>query len=65
MAEVLVWQKSSFSGEGEGPNCLELAARQGTLLLRESDEPGTVLTATATELAALIRHLRHRSASAL
>ncbi|GGK97332.1 DUF397 domain-containing protein [Streptomyces flaveus] len=54
------WQKSSFSGGGDSDDCVELAARQGLLLLRESDEPGTVLTTTATGLAALIRHL-HRA----
>lgn len=58
MAQDTVWQKSSFSGGGDASDCVELAARQGTLLLRESDEPGTMITATATGLAALIRHLR-------
>lgn len=59
MADVLVWQKSSFSEGGDAPNCLEIAASQRScLLLRESDEPGTMITTTATGLAALIRHLR-------
>lgn len=57
MAQVLTWQKSSFSGDQEGPNCLELAGSQGILLLRESDEPDAVITATGAGLAALIRHL--------
>lgn len=52
------WQKSSFSGGGDSDDCVELAVRQGLLLLRESDEPGTILTATATGLAALIHQLR-------
>lgn len=54
----VAWQKSSFSGGDDDADCVELAARQGTLLLRESDEPGTVIAATGTGLAALIRHLR-------
>ncbi|MGW3418919.1 DUF397 domain-containing protein [Streptomyces phaeochromogenes] len=55
-----VWQKSSFSGGLDHDDCVEVAARQGTrtLLLRESDEPDAVITATGAGLAALIRHLR-------
>ncbi|MCX4235694.1 DUF397 domain-containing protein [Streptomyces sp. NPDC020707] len=52
------WQKSSFSGDQEGPNCLEIGAAHSTLLLRESEDPGTVLEATGVGLAGLIRHLR-------
>ncbi|KUO16965.1 DUF397 domain-containing protein [Streptomyces dysideae] len=51
------WQKSSFSGGGDAPDCVEVAARQDAVHLRESDEPGTTITTTATGLAALIRHL--------
>ncbi|NGO07620.1 DUF397 domain-containing protein [Streptomyces sp. HC44] len=58
MPEVPVWQKSSFSGGDDDADCVELAVRQGTLLLRESDEPGTVIATSGTGLAALIRHLR-------
>jgi hypothetical protein len=54
----LTWQKSSFSEAG-GANCLYLAAVApvGTVHLRESDRPGTVLTTTPDALAALIRAL--------
>ncbi|MEV6178807.1 DUF397 domain-containing protein [Streptomyces sp. NPDC052015] len=38
---TLDWQKSSFSGSGDGNNCLELAATPTTLRLRESDTPAT------------------------
>ncbi|WP_143663385.1 DUF397 domain-containing protein, partial [Streptomyces bobili] len=31
------WQKSSFSGGGDGSNCLELTSTPTTLHLRESD----------------------------
>jgi drug/metabolite transporter (DMT)-like permease len=39
------WQKSSFSSEGSA--CVELGiATEGTVLLRESDDPTTVLVTT-------------------
>ncbi|MFD5320295.1 DUF397 domain-containing protein [Streptomyces sp. NPDC127098] len=52
------WQKSSFSSEGSA--CLELAfAPPGdTLLLRESDEPGTVLRTNPARLRALLGLVR-------
>lgn len=52
------WQKSSFSGGGDSDDCVELAVRQDTLLLRESDEPQAVIRTTRPQLAALISHLR-------
>ncbi|MBA4860982.1 DUF397 domain-containing protein [Streptomyces sp. PSKA54] len=58
MTAVVSWQKSSFSDGGDAPNCVEVAAFQGALRLRESDEPGTVIATTGPGLAALIRHLR-------
>ncbi|MCX4455657.1 DUF397 domain-containing protein [Streptomyces sp. NBC_01340] len=59
----LNWQKSSFSG-GPESNCLHLAtAPDGTIRLRESDEPRTVLATTPEGLAALLRHLRPRPSS--
>lgn len=56
----ITWQKSSYSSGGDAANCVEVAATRDTLLLRESDEPGTVITTTGTGLAALIRQLRSR-----
>lgn len=54
----LDWQKSSFSG-GPESNCLNLAtAPDGTLRLRESDTPGTVISTAPTSLTALLSHLR-------
>ncbi|MFD3515296.1 DUF397 domain-containing protein [Streptomyces sp. NPDC058657] len=47
------WQKSSFSTDSDG-NCLELASRQDTLLMRESDDPGTVVRLTPESLDALL-----------
>ncbi|MEU0642960.1 DUF397 domain-containing protein [Streptomyces umbrinus] len=58
MSQSTVWQKSSFSGGGDSSDCVEVAATQGVLRLRESDEPDTVIAATGAGLAALIRHLR-------
>ncbi|MEU9284866.1 DUF397 domain-containing protein [Streptomyces sp. NPDC048275] len=58
MAQSPLWQKSSFSGHDDDADCVELAPRQSLVLLRECDEPGTVMTTTATGLAALVRHLR-------
>lgn len=47
------WQKSSYSLDNN--NCLEIAADiDGIVHLRESDEPGTVLTTTQARLRALL-----------
>lgn len=54
----LHWQKSTFSGNPQG-DCLYIAAApDGTIRLRESDAPGTVLTATPRELAALLAGIK-------
>ncbi|MFE9677536.1 DUF397 domain-containing protein [Streptomyces sp. NPDC006259] len=52
------WQKSSFSGGGDGSNCLELASTPTTLHLRESDTPATVLTTTPAPLTHLLDAIR-------
>jgi hypothetical protein len=54
---ALRWQKSTFSGGGEGNTCVELAAAPPTLHLRESDTPDTELT-TTEPLAHLIRGVK-------
>ncbi|MEV0223069.1 DUF397 domain-containing protein [Streptomyces sp. NPDC050704] len=54
----LNWQKSSFSGGPEG-NCVFVAtAPDGTIRLRESDKPRTVIAAIPEGLAALLHHLK-------
>ncbi|MGW1757039.1 DUF397 domain-containing protein [Streptomyces mirabilis] len=55
----LTWQKSSFSGGGEG-NCVELAAAatSGRIHLRESDQPHEVATTTPHALAGLLNALK-------
>lgn len=52
MTEPLQWQKSSFSGAG-GENCVEVAKTTSAVHLRESEDPGSVLTTTPAQLAAL------------
>jgi hypothetical protein len=50
------WQKSSYSGTGDGASCIELAATPagGTIRLRESDDPGVIVTTTPAPLKALL-----------
>jgi hypothetical protein len=54
---TLHWQKSSYSSEGN--NCLELATTpDGTIHLRESDNPTVVLSLERRELTALLHTTR-------
>ncbi len=51
------WQKSSYSGTSA--NCVQVASGDdGTVGMRESDDPGTVLTTTPESLAAFIRGVK-------
>ncbi|MDX2682255.1 DUF397 domain-containing protein [Streptomyces soliscabiei] len=52
------WRKSSYSGEGDGNDCVELASTPTTLHLRKSDDPTTVLTPTHTPLTHLLHAIR-------
>lgn len=59
MGESLTWQKSSFSGGGDGANCVEIAAREdGAILLRESDEPEAIVAASPAGFRALLGRVR-------
>ncbi|MFI0817215.1 DUF397 domain-containing protein [Streptomyces sp. NPDC021098] len=49
------WRKSSYSAGTQGNECVELAATDGAIRLRESDAPRTVLATTPPSLAAFIR----------
>jgi Domain of unknown function (DUF397) len=52
---VLKWQKSTFSGPDDGNACVELATSPAGVHLRESDDPGELLTTTRDRLGAFIR----------
>ncbi|WP_156727641.1 DUF397 domain-containing protein [Streptomyces apocyni] len=52
------WQKSSFSGGGDGNECVEVAQKCSVLLLRESENPDQVLAPTRSGLVALMRYVR-------
>ncbi|MDF3140655.1 MULTISPECIES: DUF397 domain-containing protein [unclassified Streptomyces] len=53
----LSWQKSTYSAEAA--NCVYAAATPtGAVLLRESDEPETILTTGSRQLGALISALK-------
>ncbi|MGW0837484.1 DUF397 domain-containing protein [Streptomyces prunicolor] len=58
MTDSIRWQKSSFSGSGDGNACVELAATPTTIHLRESDAPATALTTSPTPLTHLLRAIR-------
>ncbi|MEW2388739.1 DUF397 domain-containing protein [Streptomyces venezuelae] len=57
------WQKSTFSGGGDGNECVELARDESNLLLRESDDPDRILTLTPAALSALISRATHPDAT--
>ncbi|MEU5700928.1 DUF397 domain-containing protein [Streptomyces aurantiacus] len=53
------WQKSTYSESAS--SCVYLATPSpGTILLRESDEPETILTTGTPQLAALISGIGQR-----
>ncbi|WP_039938771.1 DUF397 domain-containing protein [Streptomyces himastatinicus] len=55
MVSTGVWRKSSFSGTNAENHCLELAALDGKISLRESDDPAEVVTTTPASLGTFIR----------
>jgi hypothetical protein len=54
MVTSITWQKSSFSGSGDGNACVELAATGTAIRLRESDDPAVELSTTPAQLALLV-----------
>ncbi|QES42752.1 DUF397 domain-containing protein [Streptomyces venezuelae] len=58
MATPKNWQKSSFSGSGDGNNCVELAATGPQIHIRESDTPTAKLLTTPASLASLLRTIK-------
>ncbi|MEU5702002.1 DUF397 domain-containing protein [Streptomyces aurantiacus] len=63
MDHTLHWQKSTFSGGGEGNTCVEIATSPGILHLRESDTPGIELITTTGPLTHLIRGVKAAEAA--
>ncbi|WP_415952758.1 DUF397 domain-containing protein [Streptomyces sp. KLOTTS4A1] len=62
MDHGVAWQKSSYSGSGDGNNCVELAAASDDRIrLREGDDPSVELTTDAAALAQFFAALRGRS----
>ncbi|WP_030018354.1 DUF397 domain-containing protein [Streptomyces monomycini] len=60
----LTWQKSSYSNAAV--NCVNIAAApDGTVRLRESDDPDVILAATRGELAALLAVLKGSGADGM
>lgn len=60
MDQAIRWQKSSFSGGGDGDTCIELAATEPHIHLRESDDPATELITSPAPLAQLLRVVKAR-----
>ncbi len=55
----LTWQKSSYSNAAV--NCVNIAvAPDGTVCLRESDDPGVILSTTREGLAGLVAAIKRR-----
>ena len=52
----LSWQKSTYSQEHG--DCVELTAHEGTVLLRESDNPTVILTTTRQDLARFLQVIK-------
>ncbi|MDJ0341191.1 DUF397 domain-containing protein [Streptomyces sp. H10-C2] len=50
---MTVWKKSSFSGEG-GNNCIQLATTPAGVAIRESTDPGAIVTTTPVRLRAFL-----------
>ncbi|MHA5049642.1 DUF397 domain-containing protein [Streptomyces sp. SD15] len=55
---MIHWQKSTYSGGAAGNECVEMTCVHDKLLLRESDEPGRILSLSPVGLAALLGEIR-------
>jgi hypothetical protein len=47
------WQKSSYSGEGDGNNCVEVATRPARVAVRDSKHPARATLSFPPEAFAL------------
>ncbi|MFG2577945.1 DUF397 domain-containing protein [Streptomyces malaysiensis] len=52
------WRKSSYSGDADGNNCVELGQTDAAILLRESDDPCVVITTTPAALRGLVARIK-------
>lgn len=52
------WQKSSYSGQGEGDACVEVASLGDDIALRESDDPERVVITTPAKLGSLLAGIK-------
>jgi hypothetical protein len=55
---ALVWRKSTFSGSEGGTDCVEVALPPAAAALRDSKNPGPVLTLPRASFARLLRAVR-------
>ncbi|GAA1321719.1 DUF397 domain-containing protein [Streptomyces sp. NBC_00378] len=54
MTDAINWQKSSFSGADNNQSCIELAPVDGSIKMRESDDPDIVVTTSVAKLRAFV-----------
>jgi hypothetical protein len=61
-AQTVTWQKSTYSNDAA--DCVEIAVTAGgAVLIRESDEPGVVLSTTPGALARFLQAIKRGSAA--
>ncbi|MCC3767724.1 DUF397 domain-containing protein [Streptomyces sp. UNOC14_S4] len=54
MTGEIRWQKSSHSGGDLNQDCIELAATEGVILIRESDDPDRIIRTSHAKLRAFM-----------
>ncbi|MEW1603571.1 DUF397 domain-containing protein [Streptomyces sp. NPDC093808] len=56
------WRRSSYSGEGDGNNCVEIAETQARIAVRDSKAPAqAMLTFPTAAFAALVEALKRQA----
>ncbi|WP_329064984.1 DUF397 domain-containing protein [Streptomyces sp. NBC_01429] len=56
MDSEISWQKSSFSDQGG--QCIEIAKREGVILMRESDDPNIFATVSSSKFSSFISGIK-------
>jgi hypothetical protein len=65
MTAPIQWQKSSFSGGGEGNDCVEIAELRSHIAVRDSKAPNrATLTFATSPFAAFLEALKSPGAAA-